>query len=473
MEKENQENKFPTVYKIEQAEVPIQKAIVSKKENVNWVLNGVNHSYPLFLANLSSPMHSASVETKSQMYAGEGIQIDESNLNKQEIENWFKQINVSQTIKYLSKDIATFGYGFLQIQYSKAKQVVGINHIDATTVAVSKTNDKFYVSDNWAECERKEEYYPKEYPSFNPDNIKAGSQILMVKPYYSPNSIYYPKPDYSSGIDYIALESDIVNFWNNYLNRGMFPSVMMTFLRGRNNSDKNIENKFIQRLNEVYSGKDRQHTLVNFVDDMSEKPDINSFQISDIDKQFTILKDILSENICTAHRITNKGLFGIATAGSLGQRTELIEAYEILLNNVIYPVQIVIENSIKQIIAINYGEVELSILDSNPISFQFDSASLVNILTKDELRAKIGYEPITDNNSSQPSLAEVIGVGGMQSLTAILTSPLTEEQKLGILVNAFNLELEKAKEMIYGLNVNPAPTPTIPTTLNELFKNKN
>lgn len=472
MENENKENKFPTVYKIEQAIVPVQTAIVSKKENIDWVLNGVNHSYPLFLASLSSPMNSAAIQTKSQMYSGEGIQIDEANINKTEIENWFKQINISQAINYLAKDIATFGYGFLQIQYSKAKKVVGINHIDATTVAVSKSNEYYYVSDNWAECERKEEYFPKEYPAFNSENIKAGSQILMVKPFYSPNSIYYPKPDYASGIDYIALESDIVNFWNNYISRGMFPSVMMTFLRGRNPADKNIENKFIQRLNEVYSGKDRQHTLVNFVDDMSEKPDINSFPITDLDKQFTILKEILSENISTAHRITNKGLFGISTAGSLGQRNELEQAYEILLNNVIYPVQIEIENSIKNIIAINYGEVELSILDSNPISFQFDEASLVNILTKDELRAKIGYEPITDNNSSQPSLAEVIGVGGMQSLTSILTSPLSEEQKLGILVNAFNLELDKAKEMIYGLNQSKIPTPTT-QTLNDLFNNKN
>lgn len=69
---------------------------------------------------------------------------------------------------------------------------------------------------------------------------------------------------------------------------------------------------------------------------------------------------------------------------------------------------------------------------------------------KNEIRESLGYDPIEDDPSAtKKTLAEIIGVGGVQALTAVLADPaLTPEQKRGTLEVVFGLDKDQVDKLL-------------------------
>lgn len=76
---------------------------------------------------------------------------------------------------------------------------------------------------------------------------------------------------------------------------------------------------------------------------------------------------------------------------------------------------------------------------------------------KNEIRESLGADPIEDDpTATQKTLAEIIGVGGVQALTAVLSNPeLTPEQKRGTLEVVFGLPSADVDKLL-GIVVTPA-----------------
>jgi hypothetical protein len=85
-------------------------------------------------------------------------------------------------------------------------------------------------------------------------------------------------------------------------------------------------------------------------------------------------------------------LFGVKTEGQLGGRAEMVESYEIFKATYIEDRVQRIERSVNYLASFN-GVTGLKLQPTEPISEQLTEAALLQILSRDELREKAGYEP--------------------------------------------------------------------------------
>ena len=110
-----------------------------------------------------------------------------------------------------------------------------------------------------------------------------------------------------------------------------------------------------------------------------EAPVITPIPQNGADGYYTNVNDMVMQKILTAHRITSPMIFGIKEAGQLGGRSEVIDAYLLLLNQVIKPMQQDILDVFGIIFDINYGmEFQLGIIQ---LKLYDDNTEEVDVVT--------------------------------------------------------------------------------------------
>ena len=92
-----------------------------------------------------------------------------------------------------------------------------------------------------------------------------------------------------------------------------------------------------------------------------QMPEITPIPQNGADGYYTTVNDMVTQKILTGHRITSPMLVGIKTAGQLGGRDELLNAYSHYLTTVIYPMQSDILKTFESIFAVNGIETTLGV----------------------------------------------------------------------------------------------------------------
>ena len=112
-----------------------------------------------------------------------------------------------------------------------------------------------------------------------------------------------------------------------------------------------------------------------------------------MDKQYEWLKSATQQEILVGHKVTNENLVGISTPGKLGSSSELLQSYELYYNTVIKPENYTLLKSLNKIMSYN-GMNDIIVSKDTPISTTLSESVLSTILTRDELRDIMGYQPL-------------------------------------------------------------------------------
>lgn len=353
------------------------------KTSSDWVLWGEDNLYPLHIQNLldASSIHKAIVESKVNYIIGDGFKKDfQANPDETMIEVFRKCIYDYVIFGgYVLNVVKTRGGGYLYY------------HIPVQKVRSGKKNmqqkvETYYYSNDWAKY-RTVDFAPIAIPAYSSDS-KEPNQIMFFKN-YAVNAEYYPVPSYSSGLRYINIDGEIAKFWENSIANGMNPSMSVTFVGADMTNEE--KRKVKRKVEDTYTGTENAgRIIVNFVESADQKPLIDTIAPPQLDKQFTVLKTLVTDNIVYAHQLTSPLLAGIKTPGQLGATNELITSYSIYNQNVIEPSR---KNCLDALIKTTENK-KLEIVARDPISFSFTENMMAQIMTKDELRAQIGLEPI-------------------------------------------------------------------------------
>ena len=375
------------VVKLDNAKMPEFKEV----KNKDYILYGDNNLYPQYLLELFTrcSKHNAIVTGKAQMIKGRGWDVNDQLSGFINKPNPYENLN---DILYKSAiDLELFGGFALQITWSIAsKKIAIISHIDLSKLRVTKDYDYLYCED-WNDY-RKVKNETKRYPAFNPKN-PTGTQILYYVQ-YRPSQKWYPIPDWVGAVSAIETDIEINNFHLNNIRQGFSGGTLINFNSGAN-PPVELQKEISKRIKEKYQGTDRAGAvIVTFSDGKDKEPSVMSLSPSELDKQFSQLKDSTTQEIFVGHKVTSPTLFGIATAGALGQRNEMRDAFELFQNNYISHRQFIFEQVFNDLAAINGLPKELKIVPIQPINSQLSEATLIQIMTKDELRKMIGLEPL-------------------------------------------------------------------------------
>jgi len=387
-----------------------QKDIVlptfSDQRHLDWVKYGDDNMFPNELLTLfnKSGIHNAIIESKVRMMAGDGIKQDEEEGGYSEkTQSFIDQVNqyenMDKVYQKCSMDYELYGLAYLEVIWGKGrKQVAELHHIDATKIRWGKMNDKnrietFYYSRDWNNY-RKEQYQPIEIPLFNDKGSSARQIIPIIR--YTPGLDYYSYPDYIASTKWVAIDTEIANFHFNNLKNGMTPSIFFGFPVG---DTTNEERETIdEKIREKYAGTNNASKFIlAFYDaEGDKKPEVTILESPNADKMYDLLNKTTLQQILIGHKVVNENLVGISTPGKLGSSSEILQNYELYFNTVIKPEQSRVLEQFQRVMLIN-GMNDIYILDNKPLSMEFSENVMKEILTRDEMREIVGYEPIEDD----------------------------------------------------------------------------
>ena len=366
--------------------------------------------YPQFLIDLyyNSSTHAAIVNQTSEMIAGEDLVAEENDINLEayvKLKKFLRHANsnesLHQVIKKVAFDFKLQGAYALHIVWNRERtEIAEVYHVPVERVRAGRPNemgkvDTFFISADWANT-RTNKPYP--IAAFNVNDRTSGSQLLYSGA-YSPNMDIYHTPDYIAGCNWALVDQKVAEFHLNNIENGFSGSYFVSFANGiptqeeRRQIEQSLAEKFTGASN---SGK----FILTFSDDKTRTPEITPISVSDADKQYLALQELLVSNICAAHRITSKTLMGIDTNNGFSSNAdELINAANFYQNTVVRGFQLNILNTLQTIFSVNNMDLPVEFVQLKPITVQFDSKTIREVMTIDEIRADLGLEPLGDEDT--------------------------------------------------------------------------
>ena len=366
--------------------------------------------YPQFLIDLyyNSSTHAAIINQTAEMIAGENIFVEDEDTNldayvklKKFMRNANSKESLHQVIKKVAFDFKLQGAYALHIVWNRARtEIAEVYHIPVERVRAARPNemgkvDTYFISSDWANTR-----IHKPYPiaAFNVNDRTSGSQLLYSG-LYSPNMDIYHTPDYIAGCNWALVDQRVAEFHLNNIENGFSGSYFISFANGIPTQEERFQIE--QSLTDKFTGaKNSGKFILTFSDDKTRTPEITPISVSDADKQYLALQELLVQNIVTAHRVTSKTLMGIDSTNGFSSNTdELINAANFYQNTVVRPFQLNILDTLQTIFSVNNMDLEVEFEQLKPITVQFDSATVREVMTTNEIRESLGLPPLGDEDT--------------------------------------------------------------------------
>ena len=368
--------------------------------------------YPQFLIDLyyNSSTHAAIVNQTAEMIAGTDLIAEEEDAINLEayvkLKKFLRHANsnesLHQVIKKIAFDFKLQGAYALHIVWNRERtEIAEVYHVPVERVRAGRPNemgkvDTFFISADWGNT-RTNKPYP--IAAFNVNDRTSGSQLIYSGS-YSPNMDIYHTPDYIAGCNWALVDQKVAEFHLNNIENGFAGSYFVSFANGIPTQEE--RRQIEQSLVEKFTGASNSGKFVlTFSDDKTRTPEITPISVSDADKQYLALQELLVSNICAAHRITSKTLMGIDTSNGFSSNAdELINAANFYQNTVVKGFQLNILNTLQTIFSVNNIDLPVEFVQLKPITVQFDSKTIREVMTIDEIRSDLGLEPLEQDEDT-------------------------------------------------------------------------
>ena len=392
--------------------------VVQEVRGKEWISYGDatgewSNLYPQFLIDLyySSSITAAIVNATAEMISAEDLVISDeegvSEESKIKLQNFINNANGNETlhevIKKVAFDFKLQGAFALNIVWSKDRtQIAEIYHIPVEKIRCERPDELgktrgYYVSGDWANTRTNKPY---RVPAFNVNDRTSPNQILYTG-LYSPNMNSYYTADYISCNNWSLIDSKVSEFHLNNISNGFTGSFMISFANGiptaeeRRQIEQSLEAKFTGASN---AGK----FVLTFSDDKTRVPEITPISPADLDKQYLALQELLTSNILSGHRVTSKTLMGLDSANGFSSNAdELLNASNFYLNTVVMPFQNQIIKTLHKIFQVNQMDMPVQFVQLKPITIQFDSETIREVMTTQEIRADLGLPDLTEQQEEE------------------------------------------------------------------------
>lgn len=370
-----------------------------------YVRYGDDNNFNLFLENLrdNAPLHNAIITSKVEQAYGKGLvsDADASDIASRLFTAKVNDMEGMDDIYYKCiQDLILYGGFYIEVIWSVDGTVAELYHLPFGKMRAGRRDsetrrvkDYFYCED-WLRMSSLG-YTPIPVVDFN-DRI--GRQVYVYRNYVAGRE-YYPLPDYTAALAYIALEKEIANYGLSEIRNGFGGSNMINFRNGI--PDEEQQQVIKERLTQQLTSSDNAGKLVvTFSPDAETSPEVSSLQTTNAaDKYLQVEKSVL-QNVLSAHRVVSPLLVGIRGDGQgLGNNANEIEnAFELWNNTVIKPYQDKVLKALNTIamFAPEYSGWKYEGTTIQPITFTFGEGVLSQILTRNEMRERIGYAPIKE-----------------------------------------------------------------------------
>ena len=318
-----------------------QPVEATEKENRSgWIDYGYNNLFPQHLITLyyNSPIHNALTNSIAYMIEGKGT-----------------GTILDNALQGIAFDLKLQGAFVAEVIWSMDfTRVVKINHLpfENCRLAYDKEEEDItgiWYSRDWANS-RSKKGKPEFIPAFNPLQAEEQPRQVIYAHGMMAGSSYYAKPDYFGALNYVELSYQMGLYHVNNILNGLFPSFIINFLNGIPQKEEReaIRREWEERLS---GASNAGKFLMTFNEDPTRAPSIESFPLSDADKQYQFLSEETAKQIMVGHRVVSPLIHGIRESNGFGSnKDEMLVGMEIFNNQVIKPYQRIITNTFAPIL---------------------------------------------------------------------------------------------------------------------------
>lgn len=332
-----------------------------------WVTYGESNSYPSYLLDLflESPTNNAIITATANMIAGDGLEIQNPELNPL-ANRMLQQMFTPKNLKKLAFNLKLYGYAPVIIKGGKT--VMSATVSDASKWRSGKkdeagrVNEWFYSADWQFHTYKKNK--PEPYTVFSYGNVDLEQVFIFKLPMVGLD--YYPPVDYNGGTCYIQLEAEIGEFHLSAIQNGLSPSMMLNFNNGippdeeQDDIERKVKGKF---GGSSKSGK----FFLSFNANPENATTVDVLEVSKLDKQYEFLSKESTAKIMLSHRVVSPIMFGIRDGSGLGNNAEELEkSYLMYSETVIRSYQEIILDGLQAILYKNDVEFDASWVDYMP-----------------------------------------------------------------------------------------------------------
>ena len=270
--------------------------------------------YPQFLIDLyyNSSTQAAIINATAEMVAAENLIIeneDDRNLEARvKLQNFMDRANSNESLHEVLKKVAfdfkLQGAFALNIVWSKDRtQISEIYHVGVEKVRAERPNqmgrvEAYYISADWANTRTNKPY---RVPAFNTKDRTSANQILYSG-LYSPNMNVYHTPDYTAANNWALVDQKVAEYHLSNISNGFAGSYFISFANGVPTAEERYQIE--QSLAQKFTGeKAAGRFVLTFSDDRNRTPEIVPISMSDADKQYLALQELLTQNILTGHQV--------------------------------------------------------------------------------------------------------------------------------------------------------------------------
>ena len=393
-----------------------------------WVQYGEKNDFPNMLLELydNAPKHRAIVDGKADLIAGKGWNANNkmiSTLTAAKLIDFTQTINPSESLyeltKKISLDLELFGGYYIQVIYNNLRTDFDLYHVDFSKIRTNKTEDKYFYSNDWKAYNQSEDKTGfKVIEKFDPNKKQSG--IFYYKN-YRPNQGVYPLPGYIAALRYIEIEKEIANFHLNNIKNGFVGGTLISFNNGQPTYEE--QSKIERQLKDKHTGTDNAGGIVLvFSEGKDKEPSVLPLRTNDFDKAFESLNKTVAQEIFTAHRITSPQLFGIDGESAFA-RNVIRDAAEFFQNTYITPKQQGIESVINDFASLLDINGKLSIIPLEIIGIDIPESMVINAMTQEEVRDKLGLPPIDKAKANQDEAT----INAINSLSPLVANKVLEQ----------------------------------------------
>ena len=413
------------------------------KDYIEYGTEDYRNLYPQFLIDLyyNSSTHAAIVNTTADMIAGEDLTVQEGeNLNAYvKLKKFVAQANsrgesLHTIVKKLAFDFKLHGAYGINVVWSKDRSSISeLYHVPVERIRMGKPDvtgrvKEYYISADWKQPRK---HKPQAVPAFSLTD-RTNPNAIIYDGMYSPNMQLYRTPDYAAACNWCLVDQKVAEFHLANIENGFAGSYFINFSNGvptfeeRRDIENSIKDKFTGSGN---AGK----FVLTFSDDKNRTPEIVPISVSDADKQYLALQELLTQNILTGHRVTSPMLFGIKNNTGLGNNAdEMNQAYEMYLNTVVKPYQKNILSCLSKLFEVNDMNLPLEFVQGKPITSKWTIEDMKSVMTQDEIREELGLKPLeeTEETLEEEKFSKVGEIDGMNVYDTI-EEALQESERLG------------------------------------------
>ena len=392
--------------------VPQLLEVTTKRDD--FIKYGEDNLYPDYLLTLleKSAIHKSIQIGKQDMTVGDGLKIATENLPPDQMAIVTKFMNMPnpheslEDITYkIAMDLIVYGAYALNVIWSKDRQSIAeIYHIDYGKLRCGKPDEDgnmpyYYYSDDWSDIKK---HVPKPYAVFSMDERKDPNQIYICKE-YNPAMKYYAIPQYSASIPYVEIDFEIGLYHLNNIQNQLSPNYLLQINTGIPEEEE--QDELFRQIKSELTGHKGHKFMLTFGEGQDQAPTFIPIQTTDSDKQFLVLNEAVLQALCTANKVTSPMLLGIKTAGQLGGRSELMDAYDLYYATVINKLQKHILKTYHKILTINGTSAQLDFIKAEPLPFTVSEQALLQVADRNEIRDMVGLEVVQEENNN-PAIIE-------------------------------------------------------------------